>query len=53
MTLGGRKVIELWPCIPIAMRVRTTIAILSYLDRLTFGITGDYDTTPDIETMSS
>ncbi|WP_084467037.1 WS/DGAT domain-containing protein [Nocardia arthritidis] len=53
LTLGGRKVIELWPCIPIAMRVRTTIAILSYLDRLTFGITGDYDTTPDIETMSS
>ncbi|MGY1949053.1 wax ester/triacylglycerol synthase family O-acyltransferase [Nocardia asiatica] len=53
LTLGGRNVIELWPCIPIAMRVRTTIAILSYLDRLTFGITGDYDTTPDIETMSS
>lgn len=53
LTLGGRKVIELWPCIPIAMRVRTTIAILSYLDQLTFGVTGDYDTTPDIETISS
>ncbi|WP_068054967.1 wax ester/triacylglycerol synthase family O-acyltransferase [Nocardia xishanensis] len=53
LTLGGREVIELWPCIPIAMRVRTTIAILSYLDHLTFGITGDYDTTPDIETISS
>ncbi|MBF6469616.1 wax ester/triacylglycerol synthase family O-acyltransferase [Nocardia beijingensis] len=53
LVLGGRNVLELWPCIPIAMRVRTTIAILSYLDRLTFGITGDYDTTPDIETMSS
>ncbi|MGW4331064.1 wax ester/triacylglycerol synthase family O-acyltransferase [Nocardia sp. NPDC004573] len=53
LALGGRNVLELWPCIPIAMRVRTTIAILSYIDRLTFGITGDYDTTPDIETMSS
>ncbi|MFF0533342.1 wax ester/triacylglycerol synthase family O-acyltransferase [Nocardia amikacinitolerans] len=53
LTLGGRKVIELWPCIPIAMRVRTTIAILSYLDQLTFGITADYDTTPDIDTISA
>ncbi|WP_040786417.1 wax ester/triacylglycerol synthase family O-acyltransferase [Nocardia pneumoniae] len=53
LTLGGRNVVQLWPCIPIAMRVRTTIAILSYLDQLTFGITGDYDTTPDIDTISS
>lgn len=53
LTLGGREVVELWPCIPIALRVRTTIAILSYLDRLTFGITGDYDTTPDIDTIAS
>ncbi len=53
LTLGGREVVELWPCIPIALRVRTTIAILSYLDRLTFGITGDYDTTPDIDTIAA
>ncbi|MGW4066312.1 wax ester/triacylglycerol synthase family O-acyltransferase [Nocardia grenadensis] len=53
LTLGGRKVLELWPCIPIALRVRTTVAILSYRDRLTFGITGDYDTTPDIRTIAS
>ncbi|MGY2126585.1 wax ester/triacylglycerol synthase family O-acyltransferase [Nocardia gipuzkoensis] len=53
LTLGGRKITELWPCIPIALRVRTTIAILSYLDRLTFGITGDYDTTPDIDSISA
>ncbi|WP_280497805.1 hypothetical protein [Nocardia asiatica] len=36
-----------------ASRVRTTIAILSYVDRLTFGITGDYDTTADIDTISA
>ncbi|MGY1901112.1 WS/DGAT domain-containing protein [Nocardia gipuzkoensis] len=53
LTLGGRKITELWPIIPIALRVRTTIAILSYLDRLTFGITGDYDTTPDIDSISA
>ncbi|MGW0179131.1 wax ester/triacylglycerol synthase family O-acyltransferase [Nocardia sp. NPDC003345] len=53
LTLGGRDVVELWPFIPIAMRVRTTVAILGYRDQLTFGITGDYDTTPDIATVSA
>ncbi|MGW5383161.1 wax ester/triacylglycerol synthase family O-acyltransferase [Nocardia sp. NPDC003963] len=53
LLLGGRTVLELWPCIPIALRVRTTVAILSYRDQLSFGVTGDYDTTPDIATLSS
>ncbi|WP_084526211.1 wax ester/triacylglycerol synthase family O-acyltransferase [Nocardia vaccinii] len=53
LRLGGRDVLEMWPCIPIAMRVRTTIAILSYGDVLTFGITGDRDTAPDIDAIAS
>lgn len=53
LAVGGREVAELWPCIPIALRVRTTIAILSYVDQLTFGVTGDYDTTPDIDQIAS
>ncbi|MBF6181451.1 wax ester/triacylglycerol synthase family O-acyltransferase [Nocardia otitidiscaviarum] len=53
LTLGGRKVVEIWPCIPIAMRVRTTVAILSYADQLNFGITGDYDTAPDLDELES
>ncbi|WP_067899178.1 wax ester/triacylglycerol synthase family O-acyltransferase [Nocardia vaccinii] len=53
LTMQGRKVIEIWPCIPIAMRLRTTIAILSYEGRLIFGITGDYDSTPDIEALAT
>ncbi|MEV4237724.1 MULTISPECIES: wax ester/triacylglycerol synthase family O-acyltransferase [unclassified Nocardia] len=52
LSLQGREVLEILPCIPIAMRLRTTIAILSYTDRLTFGITGDYDTTPDIDLIA-
>ncbi|WP_024805043.1 wax ester/triacylglycerol synthase family O-acyltransferase [Nocardia sp. BMG51109] len=51
--LDGREVLEIWPCIPVALRVRTTVAILSYADRLTFGITGDYDTTPDIDILAA
>lgn len=53
LTVHGREVLEILPCIPIAMRLRTTIAILSYHDRLVFGITGDYDTTPDIDLIAA
>ncbi|BEK89095.1 wax ester/triacylglycerol synthase family O-acyltransferase [Nocardia seriolae] len=48
LTMGGRRVLELLPVLPIAVRLRSGVAILSYGDRLTFGITGDYDTMPDI-----
>lgn len=53
LSLDGRAVTEIWPCIPLAMRLRTTIAILSYDDRLVFGITGDYDSTPDIDLIAA
>ncbi|GAA2495659.1 wax ester/triacylglycerol synthase family O-acyltransferase [Nocardia seriolae] len=48
----GRDVLELLPAVPIAMRLRTGIAILSYGDQLAFGITGDYDTTADLEVLA-
>lgn len=53
LSLDGRAVAEIWPCIPLAMRLRTTIAILSYGDNLVFGITGDYDSTPDIDLIAA
>lgn len=52
LTVHGRQVLELLPAIPIAMRLRTGIAILSYGDQLNFGITGDYDTTPDLDVLA-
>ncbi|WP_067537026.1 WS/DGAT/MGAT family O-acyltransferase [Nocardia crassostreae] len=52
LTVHGRKVLDLLPAVPIAMRLRTGIAILSYGDELNFGITGDYDTTPDIDILA-
>jgi WS/DGAT/MGAT family acyltransferase len=48
----GREVQELLPYVPIASRVRIGIAIFSYRDTLTFAITGDYDTTPDIQVLA-
>ncbi|MGW5922193.1 wax ester/triacylglycerol synthase family O-acyltransferase [Nocardia fluminea] len=52
LSVDGCVVEQIWPCVPIAMRLRTTIAILSYHDRLIFGITGDYGSTPDIDLIA-
>lgn len=49
----GREVQEILPYVPIADRVRIGVVIFSYRDTLTFGITGDYDTTPDLEVLAS
>ena len=33
-------------------RVRIGVAIYSYRDALTFGLTGDYDTVPDLHVLA-
>lgn len=48
----GHELHELLPYVPIADRVRIGVAIFSYRDTLTFGITGDYDTAPDLEVLA-
>lgn len=48
----GREVQEMLPYVPIADRVRIGIAMFSYRDTLTFGLTGDHDTTPDLEVLA-
>jgi WS/DGAT/MGAT family acyltransferase len=48
----GRRLIEITPYVPIAGTVRTGISIFSYCDKVTFGVTGDYDTTPDLEVLA-
>ncbi|WP_067822173.1 wax ester/triacylglycerol synthase family O-acyltransferase [Nocardia inohanensis] len=53
LTFAGRAVLELLPIVPIAVRLRTGIAILSYTDQLTFGLTGDYDTVPDLRVIAA
>lgn len=40
--LLGRKLTELYPYVPIANNLRLGVAIFSYLDRFTFGVTADY-----------
>lgn len=47
----GREAVALLPYVPIADQVRFGVAIFSYCDTLTFGITADYDAAPDIDVL--
>ncbi len=51
--LLGRRVLEILPIPPIALQLRTGIAMVSYADHFVFGITGDYDAAPDLEALAS
>jgi diacylglycerol O-acyltransferase / wax synthase len=47
----GRRMVYSYPYVPIMGSVRISIAIFSYCGRLFFGITGDYDSVPDIDVL--
>lgn len=47
----GRRMLEGYPYAPIAGQVRVSVAVWSYVDHLAFGITGDRDTTPDLDRL--
>jgi len=48
----GRRLLEIIPYVPIATTLRTGVSIFSYCGRVTFGLTGDYATTPDISVLA-
>ena len=48
----GRRLVEIIPYVPIATTVRTGISIFTYCGDVTFGITGDYVTNPDLEVLA-
>lgn len=47
----GRPIIEIFPYVPIALRLRTGVAVLSYAGTLAIGVTADYDSTPDVDLL--
>lgn len=49
----GRDVLEILPVPPIALQLRTGIAMVSYADSFVFGITGDHDTAPDLDQLAA
>jgi diacylglycerol O-acyltransferase len=48
----GRRMLEYRPYVPISHGVRVGTAILSYDGNLAFGVTGDYDTAPDVGVLA-
>ncbi len=48
----GREMVDYLPFVPLSPGVRIGVAILSYNGRLSFGVTGDYDSAPDVEAMA-
>lgn len=48
----GRRLVEILPYVPIATTVRTGVSIATYCGSVTFGITGDFTASPDLETLA-
>jgi WS/DGAT/MGAT family acyltransferase len=47
----GRPMLEAFPFVPLASSVRIGVAIFSYNGMLNYGVTGDFDTAPDIAVL--
>ena len=50
--LLGRRMVRLYPVVPLAQHQALGIAIMSYDGRLGFGLLGDYDAMPDLEALA-
>jgi WS/DGAT/MGAT family acyltransferase len=49
----GRRLLESYPFVPVIGQVRISIAIFSYDGGLYFGVTGDYDSSNDIDILTA
>ena len=50
---AGRRMVRAFPYVPLGAQMRLGIAIFSYDGEVTYGITGDYDTTADIDVLAA
>ena len=48
----GCDIVRLLPIPSLALQLRTGVAIMSYADRLVFGVIGDYDAAPDVSELA-
>jgi diacylglycerol O-acyltransferase len=49
----GRRLLESFPFVPVIGQVRISIAIFSYDGGLYVGVTGDYDSSNDIDVLTT
>src|SRR5580704_10350382 len=50
--VAGRRMVTAYPYVPLAGQIRIGPAIFSYDGHVTFGITGDWDTTEDLDVLA-
>ena len=50
---AGRRMVRAFPYVPLGGQIRIGIAIFSYDGEVNFGITGDYDTTKDLDVLTA
>jgi len=48
----GREMLAYYPFVPLSQGVRTGVAILSYNGKIGFGVTGDWDSVPDVGVLA-
>ena len=48
----GRQLVEILPYVPIATTVRTAVAVATYCGNVTFGLTGDFAASPDLDLLA-
>ncbi|WCB93977.1 Putative diacylglycerol O-acyltransferase [Baekduia alba] len=51
--LLGRRLLALYPVVPLALKQALGIAIMSYNGRLGFGLLADFDALPDVEEIAT
>jgi WS/DGAT/MGAT family acyltransferase len=50
---AGRRMVRAFPYVPLAGQIRIGVAIFSYSGEVNFGITGDYDSAPDLDVLTA
>ncbi len=48
----GRRIVEIIPYVPIATTLRVGVSIFTYCDQVTFGMTGDFAGSPDLDVLA-
>jgi hypothetical protein len=50
--LLGRRMLQSYPVVPLHEGVHITVGAMSYDGRVAVGVTGDYDSCPDLDLMT-
>jgi diacylglycerol O-acyltransferase len=50
--LLGRELLDIFPMVPLAANEAICFGIMSYNGRMNFGLTADYDSSPDLDTLA-